>query len=221
MNQLVLSIFPGIDLLGHAFEEEGFCIVRGPDVIFGGDIRGWHVPAGRFDGVLGGPPCQCFSRLAHMVRHNGYQPKFGNLIPEFERVVMEAQPRWFLMEEVPEAPVPTVPGYEVWSTLLNNRQCIDADGKPAKQNRVRRWSFGAPTRTVLMIETAALHNPEFEFAALGGAHGNSPAPGERDKMKRGGSVPIKLSSTGQLKPALRERENNDHAAKSQISRGFL
>jgi len=28
---LVLSLFPGIGLLDRAFEEEGFCIVRGPD----------------------------------------------------------------------------------------------------------------------------------------------------------------------------------------------
>lgn len=29
MTQLVLSLFPGIGLLDMAFEEEGFCIVRG------------------------------------------------------------------------------------------------------------------------------------------------------------------------------------------------
>ena len=33
---LVLSIFPGIGLLDMAFEEEGFCIVRGPDLLWGG-----------------------------------------------------------------------------------------------------------------------------------------------------------------------------------------
>ena len=38
-DTLILSIFPGIDLLGHAFEEVGFCVVRGPDLITGGDIR--------------------------------------------------------------------------------------------------------------------------------------------------------------------------------------
>ena len=30
---LVLSSFPGIDMLGRAFEEHGFCVVRGPDVL--------------------------------------------------------------------------------------------------------------------------------------------------------------------------------------------
>lgn len=36
MSNLVLSLFPGFDLLGRAFEEEGFTIVRGPDKIWGG-----------------------------------------------------------------------------------------------------------------------------------------------------------------------------------------
>lgn len=45
---LVLSMFPGADLFGMAFEAEGFCVVAGPDVIFGRDIRNFHPPAGRF-----------------------------------------------------------------------------------------------------------------------------------------------------------------------------
>jgi hypothetical protein len=49
MNDLVLSLFPGIDLLGRGFEAENFCVVRGPDILWGGDIRSFHVPAGRFD----------------------------------------------------------------------------------------------------------------------------------------------------------------------------
>ena len=35
----VLSLFPGIGLLDMAFELEGDTVYRGPDVIFGGDIR--------------------------------------------------------------------------------------------------------------------------------------------------------------------------------------
>lgn len=68
---LVLSLFPGIGLLDMAFEEAGFCVVRGPDLLWGGDIRRFHPPAGRFDGVIGGPPCQAFSRLRHLLEHNG------------------------------------------------------------------------------------------------------------------------------------------------------
>lgn len=108
---LVLSLFPGIGLLDMAFEEAGFCVVRGPDLLWGGDVHRFHPPAGRFDGVIGGPPCQAFSRLRHMNPKAGQ--KHGNLIPEYERVVAEAAPGWFLMENVSDAPVPHVEGYRV------------------------------------------------------------------------------------------------------------
>jgi hypothetical protein len=98
-NMLVLSIFPGIDLLGLAFEREGFTVVRGPDPIFGGDVKTFHPPAGVFSGIVGGPPCQIHSRLRFLNPRAGQ--KHGDLIPEFERVVAEAQPDWFLMENVP------------------------------------------------------------------------------------------------------------------------
>lgn len=136
MNQLVLSLFPGIGLLDMAFEEEGFTVVRGPDLLWGGDVRRFHPPAGRFDGVIGGPPCQAFSSLAALVRHNGHEPTFGNLIPEYERVVSEAQPRWFVMENVRGAPLPDVAGYERWSILLTDS---DVGGV---QPRERRISLG-------------------------------------------------------------------------------
>ncbi len=35
MRYLVLSLFPGADLFGEAFEREGFCVVRGPELILG------------------------------------------------------------------------------------------------------------------------------------------------------------------------------------------
>ena len=105
---LVLSLFPGIGLLDRAFEEQGFCVVRGPDLLWGGDVKEFHPPAGRFEGVIGGPPCQAHSKLVHMVRANGYVVK-EDLIPEFARCVVEARPDWYLMENVPAAPLPETP----------------------------------------------------------------------------------------------------------------
>lgn len=48
MSPLILSVFPGIDLLGRAFEEEWpeACVVRGPDLLWGGDVRTFYPPAG-------------------------------------------------------------------------------------------------------------------------------------------------------------------------------
>jgi DNA (cytosine-5)-methyltransferase 1 len=133
---LVLSLFPGIGLLDEAFEEAGFCVVRGPDLLWGGDVHRFHPPVRRFDGMIGGPPCQAFSRLRHLVHQNGLTSA-PNLIPEFERCVGEGQPGWWLMENVPDAPEPTVDGYEVRSFTLNNRWV------GGEQNRIRRFSFGS------------------------------------------------------------------------------
>lgn len=55
-NGLILSLFPGVGLFDYAFECEGFTVVRGPDVLWGGDIRRFTAPAGRFDGIIGGDP---------------------------------------------------------------------------------------------------------------------------------------------------------------------
>src|SRR5690554_2399072 len=105
---LILSLFPGIGLLDMAFEAEGFCVVRGP-------------------------PCQMFSRA-----RGGAAPVYGDLIPEFERVVSEASPAWFLMENVPEAPVPSVPGYAVDDRLIRD---VWVGGLT---RRLRRFSCGTP-----------------------------------------------------------------------------
>lgn len=132
---LILSIFPGIDLLGRAFEEEGFTVVRGPDLLWGGDIRTFHPPAGVFDGVIGGPPCQHWSPLANINRAQGNDIA-PDLIPEFSRVVVEARPLWFIMENVPQAPLPTICGYTARVVILNNRMF------GGEQNRERAFSFG-------------------------------------------------------------------------------
>lgn len=93
--QLVLSLFPGADLLGRAFESEGYCVVRGPDILQGQDIRNFHVSPGRFDGIIGGPPCQAFS-----VASTFQGTKAIDLIGEFVRIVKEAQPQWAVMENI-------------------------------------------------------------------------------------------------------------------------
>ncbi len=143
-NHLLLSLFPGLGLLDRAFEEEGFCVVRGPDVLWGGDIRNFHPPGGKFDGVIGGAPCQCWSPPAHLVRANGHEPRFGNLIPEFERCVSEAQPEWFLMVNVPQAPPAIVQGYAAHAFTLNNAWLPggNGDGMGQEQERERRFTFG-------------------------------------------------------------------------------
>ncbi len=156
MSGLVLSLFPGIGLLDMAFEEEGFCVVRGPDLLWGGDVRRFHPPAGRFDGVIGGDPCQAHTQLRHLNPLAG--KKYGDMSPEFARVVAEAQPRWFLRENVPHAPDAPVAGYQMHAQVINNRWLGEA------QERTRKLWFGTPDGRRLLIQFAALESPDYRQA---------------------------------------------------------
>ena len=187
---LVLSLFPGIGLLDHAFELEGFCVVRGPDVLWGGDVRRFHPPAGKFDGVIGGPPCQAFSKFVNLTIARGCTPK-PNLIPEFERCVDEAQPAWFVMENVPAAPEPGAQGYAVTSLKLNNRWI------GGEQNRVRRFSLGSRDGLRLDVspDVCAFENP-LKFSAV-----------VADRRE----TPVKIGGSGKLKPEYRNAVTAAHA----------
>lgn len=139
---LVLSIFPGIDLLGKGFEKEGFSVVRGPDLIFGGDICKFHVPPNKFDGVIGGPPCQDFSGKRRT-------PPTGNgvyMLKQFARVVTEARPLWFLLENVPAVPDVVIAGYS------HQRIDVRASDFGLPQRRLRHFQFGSREDRVLVFD---------------------------------------------------------------------
>jgi len=176
MNLLILSIFPGIDVLGRAFEEEGFCVVRGSDPLWGGDIKNFHPPCKVFGGVIGGPPCQQFSALRWV--NKGKPAKWGNLIPQFERVIREAQPEWFIMENIKRAPLPSVAGYQIDPTLLNNRWLGQV------QSRLHRFSFGTKNGLKLVYDIALFENPEWaaRVCAAGSQKPNTPRH-EQNKLR--------------------------------------
>lgn len=178
---LILSLFPGMGLLDKAFEEAGFCVVRGPDVLWGGDVRNFHPMPRKFDGIIGGPPCQIFTELVHLVRHNGDEPKFGNLIPEFERCVAEAEVKWFLMENVRDAPLPVVGSYQVVSQMLSD---LWVGGLT---DRKRRISFGVRgAHKPFWVDTLALHAIKGEQSVTGDMRVNT--NGARVRKKPGGGV---------------------------------
>jgi DNA (cytosine-5)-methyltransferase 1 len=131
-TRLVLSLFPGADLLGKAFEAHGFCVVRGPDTLWGGDIRDFHVPAGVFDGVIGGPPCQVFSLAVRT------QTKAIDMIPEYLRIVEEARPRWAVMENV--MPALHAPSAPAWPHVV--LRDVDCGGKTCRKRAF--WFYGVP-----------------------------------------------------------------------------
>lgn len=139
-SQLVLSLFPGIGMLDKGFEQAGFSVVRGPDLIFGGDIRSFSPIAGRFDGVIGGPPCQDFTKI------NRTPGKYSRMmLYEFARVVLEASPVWWLMENVPEVPDVHIDGYG-WQRID-----LRANEFGLRQNRLRHFQFGRRDRLPLIV----------------------------------------------------------------------
>lgn len=151
MSGFVLSLFPGIGLLDMAFEEEGFCVVRGPDLLWGGDIKRFHPPAGRFDGVIGGPPCKWWSSASNIAKARGQRVQ-PDMIPEFVRCIGEARPAWFIMENVRGAPTPSVDGYAITPNLVN------ANWFGADQRRIRRITWGARGGQRLHLVGEALHH---------------------------------------------------------------
>lgn len=201
----MLSIFPGGGLLDRAFELEGFCVVRGPDVIWGGDIRTFHPPAGRFDGIIGGDPCQSHSSLANLVRAQGLEPSFPDMTPDYQRVVEEARPAWFLRENTPQAPNIKPDGYDVRSFLLDHSHLDAGDGTGPEQMRRRRFWFGTRDRPCpelrAYIDFALFVLPD----RVGVDCGHGAIPGQRDRLRtqvvtaNARSVAVALGGSGKAK----------------------
>jgi DNA (cytosine-5)-methyltransferase 1 len=142
--QLILETFTGIGLLGIGFKEAGFCVVSAGDIILGNhhDIHNFHAPHGKFDGVIGGSPCQNFSKL-----NRNPKPEIGiALMNEFKRVVLESGCSWFLLENVPESPDIEIDGYAVQRFMLNAKHC------GSNQNRNRKFQFGSRDGLFLQIK---------------------------------------------------------------------
>jgi DNA (cytosine-5)-methyltransferase 1 len=139
--ELLLSLFPGIDLLGRGFEAEGFCVVRGPDILWGGDIKDFHCPAGCFNGVIGGSPCQDFSGINRNPGEYSLE-----MLKEYCRVVVEIQPQWFLLENVARVPDIKIPNYKIQRFDLNAYEC------GLRQSRLRHFQFGSKEGYLIVPE---------------------------------------------------------------------
>ncbi len=154
-SHLVLSLFPGIGLLCRGFEDAGFCVVRGPDKLWGGDVRKFHPPDGHITGIIGGPPCQNFC-TANRKRDAATGME---LVLQFLRVVVEAQPEWWLMENVPGSP--DLETFNVQRSTFNiQRFTLDASHVGSDQHRLRKFHFGyRPGSRELVIPRAGQSQP--------------------------------------------------------------
>lgn len=68
------------------------------------------------------------------------------MLSEFARVVVEAAPRWWLLENVPTVPDLTIPGHSVQRIDMNAREC------GGTQNRHRHFQFGSKLGMILIPE---------------------------------------------------------------------
>jgi|GEM_PF-6084282 len=170
MSGVVLSLFPGLDLLGEGFRKAGFTVLRGPDLIWGQDLRDFDerpLRAMHFDGIIAGVPCQAFSKAACRKNHENYWPLFS-------RIVDTVKPRWALAECVPEAESQVPEGFEHrvmnfrslgsaqarWRLIAQrglpglyarlNRPCPDSEGLQIRhENGYPSWKERAFYRTVI------------------------------------------------------------------------
>lgn len=138
---VILSLFPGIGLLDKAFEDAGFCVVRGPDTLWGGDIRQFNPPPGLFWGIIGGPPCQDFSGLRR-TPPTGYGRA---MLDQFVRVTNQAKPEWWLLENVARVPNVSCAGYVTQRFDINQGWYCDV-------SRLRHIQFGSQSGRLLNIK---------------------------------------------------------------------
>ena len=157
---LILSLFPGIDLFGRPFEARGWCVVRGPEKCLGQDIVGWpSPPAGRFDGIIGGPPCQKYSSA----RRGQGNPWDG--IPEFLRVVKAAQPRWWIMENVRSAWKSDIKFTDAISIKIRDWDC---GGKTKRVRLFWFWPFSLAMLAKSMLPSNRPGQPEYSVISSSG-----------------------------------------------------
>lgn len=130
--ELVLSLFPGIDLLGRAFSAAGYSVVLGPDLLWDSRVEDFHVPSHRFDGVIGGPPCTEYSDANR--RRNTAEG--DRLVRHFLRIVDQARPTWWLLENVRN-----VPDVELSHYKVQRLDVLDTDFG-GRQSRLRHIQFG-------------------------------------------------------------------------------
>ncbi|MGE4419735.1 MAG: DNA cytosine methyltransferase [Sulfurimonas sp.] len=157
--QLVLSLFSGIGLLDKAFKEAGFCVVSAGDIINGShfDIRDFAGLKNKFDGIIGGSPCQDFSTLK---RNRGNYSL--EMMYEFLRVVSDCEPDWYLLENVKGVPNVTEllknsvtlqdKNVNVTELLKYSHQRIDINqGWYDNYSRLRHIQFGSKNDLYLNI----------------------------------------------------------------------
>lgn len=188
---LVLSLFPGVDLLGRGFSRAGFAVAKGPDLLLDERIEEFHVPRYRFNGIIGGPPCTNYSD-ANRKRD---QAEGDRLVWHFLRIVHEGQPEWWLMENVRNVPDVQLPGYNV-----QRLDVLDTDFG-GKQSRLRHIQFGHKLGWIIRPLRTSSHRPVTAIPTLTTA----PAGAGDRHSRRCAKMGIPTLPLRSLTPAARRR----------------
>lgn len=144
---MILSVFSGMDILGKAFRDNGFMVVSAGDILWGQDIANFIPTPNQqtgipIEGVIGGSPCQDFSKA----RRTAPTGKGLEALGHFIRVVNTIRPSWFLLENVPQVPSINIEGYHIQRFSL---QPYEVGG--SEQNRNRHFQFGSLQGLVLQF----------------------------------------------------------------------
>jgi len=130
------------------------------------DLSGSLLDYEGITGVIGGPPCQSWSR--RNIRQTPDDPR-ASLVGEYMRIVDEVRPRWFVLENVTTVPKDLKQsvsrhardlGYTVQSA------CLNASEYGAAQTR-RRWVvIGARDRSIGLITPQPHRTVRQAFATI-------------------------------------------------------
>ena len=166
MSEQVCELFCGAGGMGLGFSQH-FNVVEAVDIsrdavrTYGAnhpetdarrrDVRDLSGIRGDFDGItgiIGGPPCQAWSR--RNIRQTPDDPR-AQLLNEYMRVVEEVRPRWFVLENVVTVPKTAKQGVVQKAEALGyhvTSACLNAADYGAAQTR-RRWiAIGCRGRTI-------------------------------------------------------------------------
>ncbi len=130
------------------------------------DVRDLSGSRGDFEGVIGGPPCQAWSR--RNIRKDANDPR-AVLLDEYMRIVEEVRPRWFVLENVVTVPKVAKQSVTQKAEALGYRvtsACLNAADYGAAQTR-RRWiAIGAREGPIGPMVPAAPRTVREAFAPI-------------------------------------------------------
>jgi len=123
------------------FQAAGFCVLKGPDLLWGQNIKDFDASLLRehIQGIIAGVPCQRFSIAVNRNKRNEHP----DLWPEFWRIVSEIRPAWILAENVPGAQRAAVNLFNPITDYLPSYRIVDFSKLGSAQRRKRLILFSS------------------------------------------------------------------------------